>query len=282
MDGFCSFGRGVLGMALALAAPLGSLHAQEAASVDFSNSAELTLVLTAGNASSSTLGFKNTAELVRGKQGFKLSLGAVRTESGITTRTASGTPENFTVSETTESEITAENYFVKGRFDQALSDAAVFFTGAEWDRNTFAGIQNRYGFIGGAGRKWYEEETRHFKTDAGVTYTIQKDVVEVPDTDDSSLGLRATLDLLHPLTETAAFTSLLAVDQNLETTKDLRADWTNALTVAMSERLALKTSLQLLFDNEPALASVPLGDGEVLTPLGKTDTVFTVAIVANF
>ena len=65
-------------------------------------------------------------------------------------------------------------------------------------------------------------------------------------------------------------------------TEDLRADWTNSLAVAMSEKLALKASLQILFDNEPALTAVPLGDAEVLTPLGKVDSVFTVAIVATF
>jgi hypothetical protein len=72
------------------------------------------------------------------------------------------------------------------------------------------------------------------------------------------------------------------VDQNLNRTEDLRADWTNSLAVAMSDRLALKTSLQVLFDNDPALTAVPLGDTEVFAPLGEVDTVFSVAIVANF
>ena len=52
--------------------------------------------------------------------------------------------------------------------------------------------------------------------------------------------------------------------------------------MAISERLALKTSFQLLFDNEPSLVAVPLGDGEVFTPLDKTDSIFTVAVVVNF
>ena len=76
--------------------------------------------------------------------------------------------------------------------------------------------------------------------------------------------------------------SLLVVDENLNDTEDLRADWTNSLTVAMSERLALKTSLQVLFDNQPSLTAVPLGDSEVLTPLDKVDSIFTVALVVNF
>jgi putative salt-induced outer membrane protein YdiY len=259
-----------------------ALAAQDERPLGWTDVAELTFVMTAGNASSSTFGLKNTAERLWENSSFKLSMGAVRTESGITRRTATGTVDNFSVSETTDSEVTAENYFVKGRFDRALSEAAFLFGGADWDRNTFAGIQNRYGFVTGAGRSWFDEDTRRFKTDLGLTYTIQDDVVANPDADDSFVGLRGSYDFFKKLTETTDFTSVLIVDENLNATDDLRADWTNSLAVAMSSRLALKASLQLLFDNDPAFTAVPLGDTEVLTPLGKTDSVFTVAIVANF
>ena len=55
----------------------------------------------------------------------------------------------------------------------------------------------------------------------------------------------------------------------------------------MSESLALKTTLQLLFDNEPSLVTVPLqstiGDplGDVFVPLNEFDRVFTVALVIS-
>jgi putative salt-induced outer membrane protein YdiY len=260
----------------------GTLAAQDERPLGWSDVAELTFVLTAGNASSSTLGIKNTAEHLWDKASFKLSFGAVRTESGITSRTATGTPDNFSISETTETEVTAENFFVKSRLDRALGDAAFIFGGAGWDRNTFAGIQNRYALVSGAGKAWFDEEARRFKTDLGFTYTIQDDVVENPAADDSFFGLRGSYDYFRKLTETADLASALVVDQNLNTSDDFRADWTNSLAVAMSERLALKTSLQILYDKDPALTSVPLGDSEVLTPLGNVDTVFTVAIVANF
>lgn len=269
-----------LGFALILN-PAG-LSGQEAPAKTWSDVAEFTLVMTAGNASSSTLGFKNTLEHTWGVSAFKISAGAVRTESGITTRTAVGTPENFRVRETTETEVTAENYFIKSRLDRALGEVAFLYTGADWTRNTFAGIQNRYGFVGGAGRTFLNEDTRKLKADLGVTYTIQDDVVRNPDADDQSIGLRGEYDYFRKLSQTTDFTSVLVVDQNLNTTDDLRADWTNSLAVAMSDRLALKTSLQVLFDNDPALAALPLGDTEVLAPLDEVDTVFTVALVVNF
>ena len=259
-----------------------AVAAQDGRALGWSNVTELSFVLSAGNASSSTFGFKDAAKHLWEMASFELSAGAVRSKSGTTTRIATGTPENFTVSETTETVITAENMFLKGRFDRTLGASVFLYGGAGWDRNTFAGIQNRYGFVGGAGRSWFDEDTRRFKADLGLTYTIQKDVVEKPGPENSFVGLRGSYDFLHKLTESTSFGSLLVLDESLKATDDFRADWTNSIAVAMSERLALKTSLQLLFDNTPALTAVPLGDGEVLIPLGKTDTVFTVAIVASF
>jgi len=261
---------------------VGSLAAQDERTLGWSNVAEATFVVTAGNATARTLGLKNTAEHLWEKASFKLSAGAIRTESGITTRTATGTPESFIISEATDTEITAENYFLKSRLDRALSESAFLYGGADWDRNTFAGIQNRYGLVTGAGRSWFDTDSRKLKTDIGVTYTIQKDVVENPGGEDSFAGLRGSYDFFHKLTGTTDLASVLVLDENLSDTEDLRANWTNSLSVAMSERLALKTSLQILFDNQPSLTSVPLDDTQVLTPLDKVDSLFTVAIVMNF
>jgi putative salt-induced outer membrane protein YdiY len=258
------------------------LTAQDERTLGWTDVAELNFVFTSGNASSSTFGLKNTAERVWERSSFKLSAGALRAESGTVVRTATGTVDDFTISKETKTELTAESYFLKGRFDRALSQRSFLYGGADWNRNTFAGIQNRYGLGFGGGRSWFNEDTRRLKTDLGLTYTIQDDVAENPDVEDSFAGIRASYDFFHKLTETTDFSSGLVMDENLNNTDDFRADWTNAISVTMSERLALKTSLQLLFDNHPALTAVPLGDVEVLTPLGKFDSVFSVAIVASF
>ena len=56
----------------------------------------------------------------------------------------------------------------------------------------------------------------------------------------------------------------------------------------MNEHLGLKTSFRTTFDNEPALARVPLvsagGEemGSVLLPRKEFDRVFTVALVVSF
>lgn len=275
------YGIALAWLAAGMAAPLA---AQDERPLGWADQAELTFVMTGGNASASTLGLKNTLLYNWPRATFQLAAGGVRTESGIITRTATGTSTDFDVVEDTNNELTAENYYLRSRYDHQVGSAAYLFGGAGWNRNTFAGIQNRYNFVSGAGRAWVDTEDRRFKTDLGLTYTIQDDVVEDPTSQDSFLGLRAEYDALRRLTETTMFASTLGVDENLNETSDLRADWTNSLTVTMSANLAIKTSLQLLFDNEPSLVEVPLasGTGTVLTPLGKTDSVFTVAVVASF
>jgi putative salt-induced outer membrane protein YdiY len=262
-----------------------SAASQEAEGFTWENTSELSFVATGGNASSSTLGLKSTLIGTGAPNAFKFEIGGIRAESEFTTRRAVGTVDDFLVTEAKNSEVTAESYFARGRYDHTF-DGLFLFTGAGWDRNTFAGIQNRYALSVGFGRSWIESETSRFKTDIGGTYTIQKDVDPTPGQDEGFGGARITIDAMKQLSATTEFASVLIVDDNLEDTEDLRADWLNSLSVSISESLALKTSLQLLFDNQPSMIGVDLespggsSTGEtVLIDGEELDTVFTVALV---
>ena len=247
------------------------------------NATEVSFVSTGGNASSSTLGAKAAFTGTGGANTFKLEFGGIRAESEFTDLTANGTPTDFTITEATTSELTAESYFARTRYERAFA-AGFTFVGAGWDRNTFAGVQNRYALVGGVGRTWVESDNGHFQTSVGLTYTIQKDVEPDPAVDEAFGGWQASLDAMRRLSETTEFTSTLVVDNNLERTADLRADWVSALSVSINSVLALKTSLQLLWDNKPSLISVPLfttgvPSGSVTTEGEKLDSVLTLALV---
>jgi len=139
------------------------------------------------------LGFVST-----GGNEFKLELGGIRGETNTTTRTATGTAGSFTVNETMTSQLTAESYFARGRYDRNFS-SAYSFSGVGWDRNTFAGVQNRYSMVVGVGRTWADGDTGRLKTDIGGTYTIQKDVDPAPGADDAFSGVRITVDATRRL-----------------------------------------------------------------------------------
>ena len=252
--------------------------------------AEVSYVSTGGNSESSTLGVRNTSTGAVGAGSVTLEVGALRAETTATTRFAVGSGTDFRVQEESVTAVTAENYFLRGRYERTIHDRLFWFTGAGWERNEFAGIENRIQVIAGVGHTWYESEAEgHFKTNYGVTYTDQQDVVPAPAPSESFAGLRLGWDYQRPFGANTSYGNVLLVDLNADETSDYRADMTNSLAVSMSERLALKVSLQLLYDNEPSLAALPLISPEgvateatVVAPLDDLDTQFTVALVVDF
>ena len=281
-----------LAAVLALAASSAPAGAGEG-SPGWSDTAEFSYVVTDGNSETSTLGFKN--KLLRSWEGsaIELNAGGIRAEATTTDRLfAVGTVNNFSVTEESTTEATAENYYLNGRYDWKLSEHAFWFAGAGWDRNEFAGIANRYTGFGGFGNTWADRDDLKFRTDYGLTYTKQNDVVENPEVDDTFMGFRFSWSYLHRFADATTYGNDLVLDENLEEKDDFRADMTNWVTVAMSERLALKVSLQWLFDNSPSIelidlfatAPPPGASSPVKVPreLDDLDTIFTTSLVITF
>ncbi|HEY7819638.1 MAG TPA: DUF481 domain-containing protein [Vicinamibacteria bacterium] len=249
--------------------------------------AELALVVTAGNSETSTFGFRNLLSRTWTDAELKIEVAGLRTETSTFTATPVGTsPEDFIVEEVSSSELTAENYLARAKYDRNLRPRLFAFATGGWDRNVFAGIENRYNAAGGIGNIWHDREDLRFKTDYGISVTRQLPTVG----DDTTFaGLRLSADLLRKLTGSTTVTHLTIAEENLDETDDFRLDSVTALAVAMNERLALQLSLKFLFDNAPSFV-----EAELVTPGGlptgilvpvqadKLDTLFNVALVVNF
>jgi putative salt-induced outer membrane protein YdiY len=254
------------------------------------NSSELSLVATSGNSETTTLALKHTASREWQASRFKLELAALRAESDTGQRFAVGTsPDDFEVIDPSDPELTAENYAVSGRYEGDISEKLFWFAGGGWEKNEFAGIANRYVVEAGAGNVWFKSDSAHFITHYALTGTRQEDVIEVPGASETFLGLRLDWDYFRQLTATTSYANLLTVDENLDETSDLRADLDQSLAVTINERLALKASLTLRYDAEPALEVLPLlrpDDLErldvVLVELDELDVIFKTALVVNF
>ena len=167
---------------------------EEGGELGWFDTAELTIVWTGGNAEASTLGFRNTLTRVWEKAAFRLDAGGIRTESTIKTRFALGSADDFEIFEEAVSTLTAESYYLRGRYDRDLNDRFFAFGGVGWERNTFAGIDHRYSAVVGVGNIWSDNETIRFRTDYGLSYTRQKDVVESPGLAEGFLGVRVSGD----------------------------------------------------------------------------------------
>lgn len=255
----------------------------------WSFTSEFTAVWTGGNASASTFGLNASLRHLWERSELRFDAGGIRTESTKKTRRAIGAPDNFQVDEDSDREKTAENVFVRGFYGHDVSERFFVFGGADWMRNTFAGIKSRLLLSAGAGNTWVENDRVTFKTSYGITYTFEEDVVDNPFTKQNFPGARFAYEYAHTLSSTTDFSSTFKGDWNLDTTDDVRFDLTNSLSVSINSWLALKPSLTLQWRNDPALKEIDLFTlpsdvtpaGTVLVPLDKLDTFFTLALVVK-
>jgi len=257
----------------------------------WSDKAELSLVSTSGNSKSTTFGFKNTLTRAWESSNLEIRAGGIRAKSDTITRFAVGDPNSYVAMETSDSKVTAENYYLDGKYEQKIRKNLFWFTGGGWERNRPAGIQDRYLVQGGVGNTWFDADDLKFSTLYSLTYTDQQDVVEIPEVDGTWVGARFSWKYLNKFGANTTYENHLVLDANLEEGSRWRGDMINSVAVSMNSRLALKVSLQWLYENEPAYTA-----GELFSPgnppvstgttvpiqLDELDTIFTASLVVNF
>lgn len=252
--------RVILALTISSAAAV-ALEAQEnqGRKTGWYDEAELSLVSTDGNSQSDTFSLRNTLTRVWERAELKVTLGGLRAESTAVIRTAVGSSAaDAQLVESSVSDVTAERYYFETRYDRQISERWFYYVAAGWDRNEPAGIKNRSSLAAGAGNVWFDRDEARFRTDYALTYTDQEDVVELPGSGGSFAGLRLSSDYWRQLTGTAEYGNKLTVDQNLDTSDDLRAVLVNSLAVRVSDSLALRLSHELQFDNQPSLIAIPV------------------------
>ncbi len=250
--------------------------------------AELALVLTAGNSETSTFGFRNLLSHIWTDAELKIEVAGLRTETATVTATPVGTSiDDFVLQEDSTSELTAENYLARAKYDRTLRPRLFAYATGGWDRNVFAGIENRYNGAGGIGNIWRDREDFRFRTDYGISVTHQ---IPTAGAEATFAGLRLSLDLMRKLSASTTLSHLTIADENLDETDDFRLDSLTALAVAINKNLALQASVKFLFDNLPSFTKADLISPTTGLPVGvlvpvqadKLDTLVNVALVLNF
>ena len=248
--------------------------------------AELSFVVTGGNTATSafSLGTSFTRKWTNDTLLFKSYI--LKSNSTTTTRTAQGTEIDFDIIEDKIHRLVAENYLLAGQYDRRISKKLSGQAGLSWDRNRFAGVDDRVMFTAGLGCAWVEKTRTVVRTAAAVTYTLRQyvgqDMV-------SFAGLRLSMLADQKILENSSISTQFVWDDSLNQMDDWRFDWTNSASASISKSLALKISLRLLYTHVPALQSLALFDLEglptglfVQVPLKKLDTLMTTSIVINF
>jgi putative salt-induced outer membrane protein YdiY len=251
------------------------------------NQTEFSLVMTGGNASSSTLGLRNTLRRRMAQGEVRFDLESIRTDASRITRQAIGSAENFRVEESRSSERTGERFLAQARLDRNLSERTFAYGSTGWERNPFAGFDARTVLAAGAGTR-LEGDAWQTKVGAALTYTFQSDVDPDPSRADRFGGVRGTLDHGQDLSEGSKLELKWVVDANAQQWSDTRGNLLQSVSTTLSDRLALKTTVQLIYQNDPPSRRTPLvteagvdTGTSVLIPLGKWDRSLSVALVVT-
>lgn len=249
----------ILTTILHAAAPV--LAQEEENSLGWSNVADLGYVVTAGNASTSTFSFDNRLAYGWRRAGFNLRAGALRVRTADE-RFATGTPDDFQVVEETSRELDNERYYVNGSYQRNLSERFFWTAGAGWDKDTNAGIDHRTVVFGGFGNTWKDTTRTSFQTDYTVTFTRRIDEIREAERDESFSEMRLAWDYRQQLSSTTTFDSDMVFFAVVKDLEDYRFATVNGITTNLTEVFALRFSVDLRFQNVPALENIALVDGE--------------------
>jgi hypothetical protein len=237
--------------------------AKEPPKLGWSNSTDLSLVVTAGNSAAQTWGFTDQLRHVWTDARFEFEVNVVRSDTsddrfflvapGLEFPVG-GAPANPATSLIApEPTLDVANYLTRGSYERNITQRFFWNTGASWDRNDDAGILNRYIVHAGVGNTWVNYQRRRFATSYGISYTDREEEEPDPEKDRRFAGGRLGWDYMEQFNAGTTFDHKFAANVNLSDPTDYSISTTSALTVSVVGHVSLKVSLQWLYENEPAL-----------------------------
>jgi putative salt-induced outer membrane protein YdiY len=263
---------------IGLAVPVGGAVAQdEEPERPWTNVADLSLVATNGNSKvrSWALSDKFTYNFVRSQ----LTLVGSALKSRTTARFLSNVDGEAVAEEQTET--TAEEYWLAGRYRHQIFNALFGYTNARWYRNELSGIRSRTMAALGLGYLLLDQPKHTLSFELGGNHTWEEPLAQ------SALtfgGLEGLVDYQYKISETALFDGDLAVIQNLKDAEDLRANLVLAVTSTVTKIFAIKISYTVLYDRQPVEVLVPSeepGVPDAVFKFDTTDTRLAASVVVN-
>src|SRR5262245_56753576 len=243
----------------------GQDRAKEPPKLGWSNSTDLSLVVTAGNSAAQTWGFTDELRHVWKDARCKFEANVVRSNTsddrfflvapGLEFPVGGAPADPPTSLVKPEPKLDVATYLLRGSYERNITPRFFWNAGASWDRNDDAGILNRYIVYAGVGNTWVDEERRRFATSYGISYTDREEEKPDPEKDRRFVGARFGSDYRERIKQGTTFDNKFAANVNLSDASDYSIDTTSALTVSVVSHVLLKVSLQWLYEHEPALES---------------------------
>lgn len=234
-----------LAIVIAVLGACGAVHAEERR---WHDEAEVTYVATSGNTEVATLAGKNTlifrfTEKTKGTW----KLGALYGKSDGTKN--------------------AERYSTEIRVDRTHADRLYSFGYGGWLQDRFAGFDARYDVGAGAGYRLVTGPKHFLLGEGGLTFNREE---YTDDTDSDFLGGRVYGMYEYHFTEKNRFTQSLEWLPDFHESDNWKLNAETALLAALNNRLSLKTSYMVRYNNDP------------IGSLEKTDTILGASLVVNY
>ncbi len=211
------------------------------------DSAEASLVTTNGNSKTSTTSAKNSF----GYQWTKTTLDLVGEALGSSNGGS----------------VTAERYKAGQKVTWTYYGKNYVYQNFSWDKDRFAGIQDRYEVSAGVGRRLIDSAINQWNLEVGPGY-VNEQRVDAPRNDFAS-G-RAFSKYVHNFNPTTSFSQTGEFIANAKDVNGFRINTETALVTAISTHLSFKSSFVWRRVNAPPPATV------------KNDTTTAVALIITY
>jgi len=167
-----------------------------------------------------------------------------------------------------QGQTTAENYATELRMDYLHTERIYGYALAGWNKDRFAGIDERYYGGAGAGYKLLLGPRHFLAAEGGLNYTLEEY------TDDTESGFptgRAFAKYAYAISKKSKFSQSLEYLYDFSDPSHFKVASETALVAALNAIFSLKAGYTVRYDHSPVPAD-----------LKTTDTVMGVALVANF
>jgi len=168
----------------------------------------------------------------------------------------------------TEDVRTAERYATQVRLDYDLTDRIYMAGIGGWQQDEFAGIEQRLYLGPAVGYKILTGPKHTLSAEGGIDYVTEE---YTNDEDADFMRGRAFGSYEFLLTEKSKFSQTLELLYAFDDGDNYNINSVSALITSLSDTFSIKTSYEILYDNEP-----------VPDTLEETDTILSVALIVNF
>ncbi|MBD3272407.1 MAG: DUF481 domain-containing protein [Elusimicrobia bacterium] len=168
------------------------------------------------------------------------------------------------VSATQDDTQNAESYAASEKIDRSISKHLYVFELGEWEKDRFAGIDNRYSGQLGLGYMIIKQKPHLLDSELGVGYTGEE---YINGTDDAFTSARAFAQYVYTISETSDFSQECEYLRSFEQSNDYRVNAVTAVSASINSYLALKISYTVKYDHRP------------ISGFKKTDTIVSSALI---